>query len=42
MQQLQGFWANGYLPISLITPIKLKEILSEGRTTVRITNTDHD
>ena len=33
---------KGYLPISLITPLKLKEILNELRTTVRKTNPDHD
>ena len=27
--------AKGYLPISLITPLKLKEILNAERTTVR-------
>ena len=34
--------AKGYLPISLITPLKLKEILSEVRNTVRKTNPDDD
>ena len=34
--------AKGYLPISLITPIKLKEILNVVRTTVRKTNPDYD
>ena len=34
--------AKGYLPISLITPLKLKEILNTLRTTVRKTNPDHD
>ena len=34
--------AKGYLPISLITPLKLKEILSEVRNTVWKTNPDYD
>ena len=34
--------AKGYLPISLITPLKLKEILYAVRTTVRKTNPDYD
>ena len=34
--------AKGYLPISLITPLKLKEILNEVRTTVRKTNPNYD
>ena len=34
--------AKGYLPISLITPLKLKEILNKVRTTVRKTNPDYD
>ena len=34
--------AKGYLPISLITPIKLKEILNVVRTTIRKTNPDYD
>ena len=34
--------AKGYLPISLITPLNLKEIMNEVRTTVRITNPDYD
>ena len=33
--------AKGYLPISLITPLKLKEILKEVRTAVRKTNPDY-
>ena len=33
--------AKGYLPISLITPLKLKEIQNEVRTTVRKTNPDY-
>ena len=34
--------AKGYLPISLISPLKLKEILSTVRNTVRKTNPDYD
>ena len=34
--------ANGYLPISLITLLKLKEILNMVRTTVRKTNPHYD
>ena len=34
--------AKGYLPISVITPLKLKEILNAVRTTVRKTNPDYD
>ena len=34
--------AKGHLPISLITPLKLKEILNIVRTTVRKTNPDYD
>ena len=34
--------AKGYLPISLITPLKLKEILSEVKIAIRKTNPDYD
>ena len=34
--------AKMYLPISLITPLKLKEILNAVRNTVRKTNPDYD
>ena len=34
--------AKGYLPISLITPLKLKDILSEVRIAIRKTNPDYD
>ena len=34
--------AKGYLPISLFTPLKLKEILNVVRNTVRKTNPDYD
>ena len=33
--------AKGYLPISLITPIKLKEILEAVKTVVQKTNPDY-
>ena len=34
--------AKRYLPISFITPLKLKEILSEVKITIRKTNPDYD
>ena len=34
--------AKGYLPISLITPQKFKEILKEVRNRVRKTNPDYN
>ena len=34
--------AKWYLPISLITPSKLKEILSEVKVAIRKTNPDYD
>ena len=34
--------AKGYLPNALVTPSKLKEILSEVRKTLWITNPDYD
>ena len=34
--------AKGYLPNTLITPVKLKEILNEVRKTLQITNPDYD
>ena len=34
--------AKGYPPISLITPLKLKEILNTVRTTTRKSNPDYD
>ena len=34
--------AKGYLPISLITPLKLKKFLNEVRITVQKTNQDYD
>ena len=35
-------FAKGYLPNTLITPVKLKEILKEVRNTLRTTNPDYD
>ena len=34
--------AKGYLPIPLITPLKLKDILSEVKIAIRKTNPDYD
>ena len=34
--------AKGYLPISLITPLKLREILNDFKTAIRKTNPDYD
>ena len=34
--------AKGYLPISLVTPSKLREILNEVKTAIRKTNPDYD
>ena len=34
--------AKGYLPNTLITPVKLKEILNEVKKTLRATNPDYD
>ena len=34
--------AKGYLPISLIRPLKLKEILNEVKVAIRKTNPDYD
>ena len=34
--------AKGYLPVSLITPSKLREILNDVKTTIRKTNPDYD
>ena len=34
--------AKGYLPNTLITPVKLKEILNEVKNTLRNTNPDYD
>ena len=33
---------KGYLPISLITPTKLREILNDVKTAIRKTNPDYD
>ena len=34
--------AKGYLPISLVTPLTLKEILDAVKTTIRKMNPDYD
>ena len=34
--------AKAYLPISLITPSKLREILNDVKTAIRKTNPDYD
>ena len=34
--------AKGYVPISLITPSELKEILNDVKTAIRKTNPDYD
>ena len=34
--------AKGYIPNTLVTPFKLKEILSEVRKTLQVTNPDYD
>ena len=34
--------AKGYLPISLVTPSKLREILNEVKTAIWQTNPDND
>ena len=34
--------AKGYLPISLVTPSKLREILNKVKTAIRKTNPDYD
>ena len=34
--------AKGYLPISLITPSKLRKVLSDVKTAIRKTNPDYD
>ena len=35
-------FTKGYLPNTLITPVKLKEILNEVRKTLQVTNPDYD
>ena len=42
MQLLSEFLQKRYLSISLITPLKLKEMLNVVRNTVRKTNPDYD
>ena len=34
--------SNDYLPISLLPPVRVKEILDEVKTTIQITNPDYD
>ena len=34
--------SKGYLPISLLPPMKLQDILNEVKKTIKITNPDHD
>ena len=34
--------SNGYLPISLVPPSKLQEILGEVKKAIQITNPDYD
>ena len=34
--------AKGYLPILLVTPLKLKELLDAVKTTIRKTNPDYN
>ena len=34
--------AKGYLPISLVTPSKLRQILNDVKTAIRKTNPDYD
>ena len=33
---------KGYIPISLVTPSELREILNEVKTAIQITNPDYD
>ena len=42
MQHQIRILAKGYIPISLITPSKLREILSDVKTAIRKTNPDYD
>ena len=42
MQQQLRVLAKGYLPILLITPLKLKEILNEVKLAIRKTNPEYD
>ena len=39
---LMRILAKGFLPISLITPSKLREILNEVKVAIRKTNPDYD
>ena len=42
MQHQLEFIAKGYLPISLVTPSKLKELLNAVKTAIWKTNPDYD
>ena len=42
MPKLLGFLAKGYLPISLVTPLKLNEILDSVKEALIKTNPDYD
>ena len=42
MLQQYRVLAKGYLPNTLITPVRLKEILKEVRNTLRTTNPDYE
>ena len=42
MHQQLEFWQKGYLPNTLITPIKLQGILNEVRKTLQATNPNYD
>ena len=42
MQHQLEFWQKGYVPISLVTPSKLREILNDVKTAIWKTNPDYD
>ena len=42
MQKQIEFWLKQYLPISLITPLKLKDILAMVKETLIKTNPDYN
>ena len=42
MQCQLEFWQREYLPISLVTPLKLRVILNDVKTAIQKTNPDHD
>ena len=37
-----GVFSKGYLPISLLPPLKLQEILGKVKKAIQITNQDYD